>query len=262
MEVLTIIKIGGNVIDDEKTFSVFLRNFSEVKGKKILVHGGGKMANQLQEKLGIAVNMIEGRRITDAETLKIVTMVYAGFVNKTIVTKLQSLNCNTIGLSGADANCIVSHKRDKGDIDYGFVGDIDKINSEFISNCLGNNLTPVFSAITHDTSGQLLNTNADTIASELAIAMSKTYMVQLIYCFEKNGVLENVSDEDSVIKEITNQKYLELKEKNSINAGMIPKMDNAFRALEQGVNFVQIGKADKLLNLLNKNDYEGSRLYK
>ncbi|PBQ32018.1 acetylglutamate kinase [Sphingobacteriaceae bacterium] len=262
MELLSIVKIGGNVIDDENALFSFLKNFSLLAGKKILVHGGGKLANQLQEKLGVAVNMIEGRRVTDAETLKVVTMVYAGYINKTVVAKLQALNCNAVGLSGADANSIVSHKRETKKIDYGFVGDIDEINSGFISNCLEHNLSPVFSAITHNKSGQLLNTNADTIASELAMALTKNYSVRLIYCFEKNGVLQNITDEKSVIKEITHQNYLELKDKGIINAGMIPKMDNAFKALENGVNFVQIGKAEKLPNLMNKNDYEGTRLYK
>lgn len=262
MESLAIVKIGGNVIDDEKALSVFLKNFSALEGKKLLVHGGGKLAGQLQEKLGVPVKMVEGRRVTDPETLKIVTMVYAGYINKVVVAVLQSLHCNAIGLSGADANCIVSHKRNSAGIDYGFVGDIDNINSDFISTCLENNLTPVFSAITHDLAGQLLNTNADTIASELAIALSKNYSVQLIYCFEKNGVLENISDEGSVIKKITNENYSELKNSGIINAGMIPKIENAFRALEKGVNFVQIGKAEKLNDLLNKNEYEGTRLYK
>lgn len=262
MEQLIVVKIGGNVIDDEKALASFLVNFNLLKGKKILVHGGGKLANQLQEKLGVTVNMVEGRRVTDAETLKIVTMVYAGYINKTLVAKLQALNCNAIGLSGADADCIISHRRDTGTIDYGFVGDIDKINSEFISGCLENKLTPVFSAITHDKSGQLLNTNADTIASEIAVALSKTYTVQLIYCFEKKGVMQNVNDEDSMIKEINNQSYLLLKEKGIINQGMIPKMDNAFKALQNGVSFVQVGKADKLLKLVDQKEYEGTRLYK
>ncbi|MDP3567373.1 acetylglutamate kinase [Sediminibacterium sp.] len=261
MQQLTIVKIGGNVIDDEKALSVFLEEFSVLKGKKILVHGGGKLANQLQEKLGVAINLIDGRRITDEETLKIVTMVYAGLINKNLVSKLQSLNCNAIGLSGADANCILANKRNKDEIDYGFVGDIKKVNASFISSCLENNLTPVFSAITHDGHGQLLNTNADTIASELAIALSNNHQVQLVYCFEKNGVLKNVEDDNSLIKTISNSEYLILKEELIINKGMIPKMDNAFNALNKGVKFIQIGNANRLSKLLIEENYEGTRLY-
>jgi acetylglutamate kinase len=261
MQQLTIIKIGGNVIDDEKSLSDFLIQFNLLEGHKILVHGGGKLANQIQDKLNVAVNMIDGRRITDAETLKIVTMVYAGYINKNIVAQLQSLNCNAIGLSGADANCIQASKRKVETIDYGFVGDVEKVNTSFIISCLENNIVPVFSAITHDGAGQLLNTNADTIASELAIALSATYNVQLVYCFEKNGVLQNVDDESSVIKSISNSGYSNLKENSVINKGMIPKMDNAFHALKMGVGSVQIGKAEKLLQLVNKGNYEGTTLY-
>jgi acetylglutamate kinase len=261
MQQLTIVKIGGNVIDDENSLTTFLMDFNLLKGHKILVHGGGKLANQLQDKLSVPVNMVDGRRITDAETIKIVTMVYAGYINKNIVAKLQSLNCNAIGLSGADANCIQASKRKVETIDYGFVGDVERINSPFIISCLENNIVPVFSAITHDGTGQLLNTNADTIACELAIGLSGSYNVQLVYCFEKNGVLQNIDDENSVIKTISNSDYINLKERSTINKGMIPKMDNAFLALKKGVGSVQIGRSDKLLQLVNKENYEGTRLY-
>jgi acetylglutamate kinase len=261
MQQLTIVKIGGNVIDDENSLSAFLVEFNLLKGYKILVHGGGKLANQLQHKLNVPVNMLDGRRITDAETLKVVTMVYAGYINKNVVAKLQGLNCNAIGLSGADANCIQASKRKVETIDYGFVGDVEKINTSFIISCLENKIVPVFSPITHDGTGQLLNTNADTIASELAIALSAEYNVQLVYCFEKNGVLQNVDDESSVIKTISNSDYINLKENFVINKGMIPKMDNAFLALKKGVGSVQIGKAEKLLLLVNKENYDGTRLY-
>jgi acetylglutamate kinase len=261
MQELTIVKIGGNVIDDENALSTFLIKFNLLKGHKILVHGGGKLANQLQDKLNVPVNMLDGRRITDAETLKVVTMVYAGYINKNIVAKLQGLNCNAIGLSGADANCIQASKRKVETIDYGFVGDVEKINSSFIISCLENSIVPVFSSITHDGAGQLLNTNADTIASELAIALSAEYNVQLVYCFEKSGVLQNVDDESSVIKTISNSDFINLKENFVINKGMIPKMDNAFLALKKGVGSVQIGKAEKLLQLVNKENYDGTRLY-
>jgi acetylglutamate kinase len=261
MQQLTIVKIGGNVIDDENSLSAFLVEFNLLKGYKILVHGGGKLASQLQDKLNVPANMIDGRRITDADTLKVVTMVYAGYINKNIVAKLQGLNCNAIGLSGADANCIQASKRKVETIDYGFVGDVEKINTSFIISCLENKIVPVFSPITHDGTGQLLNTNADTIASELAIALSAEYNVQLVYCFEKNGVLQNVDDESSVIKTISNSDYINLKENFVINKGMIPKMDNAFLALKKGVGSVQIGKAEKLLLLVNKENYDGTRLY-
>jgi len=260
MQQLTIVKIGGNIIDDDTALTSFLQEFKLLLGIKILVHGGGKLATELQEQLKIPLKIIDGRRITDAETLKIVTMVYAGYINKNIVAQLQSLNCNALGLSGADANCIVSKKREEGELDFGFVGDVSKINTPFISSCLENNLTPVFSAITHNNKGQLLNTNADSIASELAIALSKTYDVQLVYCFEKSGVLKNIEDENSEIKKINTADYLGLKERQIINKGMIPKLDNAFKALNKGVKFIQIGKAGSLMKLIVEENYEGTRI--
>lgn len=247
---LYVIKIGGNIIDDDKKLSSFLRSFAAVEEKKILVHGGGKLATKLGEKMGIEQKLVEGRRITDAETLKIVTMVYAGFVNKNIVAQLQSFNCNAIGLSGVDGDIILAHKRKHPVIDYGFVGDVDSVNAPLLKNLLNQNLSLVFAPITHDQSGQLLNTNADTIAQEIAKAMSNEYEVKLIYSFEKSGVLMDAEDESTVINSIDPAYYQELKAKEKVFAGMIPKLDNAFAALKSGVNKVIIGKAEDLDKLM------------
>ena len=250
MEPLYIIKIGGNIIDDETKLSSFLQNFASVKGKKILVHGGGKLATKLANKMGVQQQMIDGRRITDAETLKIVTMVYAGYINKNIVAQLQSHGCNTIGLSGADGNLILAHKRKHATIDYGFVGDIDAVNAGLIKSLLDQDIAIVAAPITHDGNGTLLNTNADTIAQEIAKAMGKYFTTSLIYSFEKNGVLLDVDDDNSVIPMINPAGYTELKNKQLIFAGMIPKLDNAFAALNNGVGRVIIGKAEQLQQLL------------
>lgn len=250
MNTLYVIKIGGNIIDDETRLSSFLRSFASIEGKKILVHGGGKLATKLAAASGIKQQMVDGRRVTDAETLRMVTMVYAGDINKNIVAQLQANGCNAIGLSGADGNLIRAHKRIHPTIDYGFVGDIDSVNAELLHNLLDNNLTVIAAPITHDGKGQLLNTNADTIAQEIAKALSNLYQVQLIYSFEKNGVLLDVNDEHSVIPEINAAYYQELKRKQLIFAGMLPKLDNAFAALQNGVNKVIIGKAEQLDQLI------------
>lgn len=250
MEKLYIIKIGGNIIDDENKLSSFLHSFASVKGKKILVHGGGKLATRLADKMGVEQQMIDGRRITDSETLKIVTMVYAGYINKNIVAQLQANGCNAIGLTGADGNLIQAHKRQHASIDYGFVGDIDSVNTPLLQTLLDQDIAIVAAPITHDAKGTLLNTNADTIAQELATALGKLYPTELIYSFEKNGVLLNVDDEHSVIAKIDAAYYAELKEKQLIFAGMIPKLDNAFAALQKGVHKVIIGKAENLQQLI------------
>lgn len=253
MDTVIVIKIGGNIIDDENKLSSFLKLFAGVKGKKVLVHGGGKLATKLAAELGVEQQMVDGRRITDAETLKIVTMVYAGYINKNIVAQLQANGCNALGLSGADGNLIVAHKRalpGVGGIDYGFVGDVDNVNAGLLQNLLDNGMTVVAAPITQDGNGQLLNTNADTIAQEIAKALSRIYKVQLIYSFEKNGVLLDVNDENSVIPVINQAYYTELKEKKLIFAGMLPKLDNAFSALENGVNEVIIGRAEQLDQLI------------
>jgi acetylglutamate kinase len=253
MEKLFVIKIGGNIIDDEAKLSSFLRSFSLVKEKKIMVHGGGNMATRLAEKLGIEQQVIDGRRITDAETLKVVTMVYAGYINKNIVAGLQSHHCNAIGLCGADGDAILAHKRKHPVMDYGFVGDVDAINTFLLKNLLDQNIAIVFAPITHDQQGQLLNTNADTIAQELARGMSGEYEVSLIYCFEKPGVLLDANDDTTVITRLTPDYYRQLKTKQKIFAGMIPKLDNAFSALSNGVKKVIIGKAESLDELIKGN---------
>jgi len=247
---LYVIKIGGNIIDDEKKLSSFLRSFAAIEDKKILVHGGGKLATKLAKKMGVEQKLIDGRRITDAETLKIVTMVYAGYVNKNIVAQLQSFNCNAMGLSGVDGDIILAHKRKHPVIDYGFVGDVDSINTPLLKNLLDQNLSLVFAPITHDQGGQLLNTNADTVAQEIAKALSNEFEVKLIYSFEKSGVLMDADDESTVISSINHAYYKELKSKEKIFAGMIPKLDNAFAALNSGVNKVIIGKAEELDKLM------------
>lgn len=246
-----VIKIGGNIIDDEATLASFLKDFASVNGKKILVHGGGKLATRMAEQMQIPQQMVEGRRITDAETLKIVTMVYAGYINKNIVAQLQAYKCNAIGLTGADGNAIQSHKRKHPTLDYGFVGDVDCINVPLLQTLLEQDMAIVLAPITHNKEGQLLNTNADTIAQEVAKALSNTFSVQLIYSFEKPGVLLDATDDSSVISEINPASYKELKEKGAIFAGMIPKLDNAFAALYSGVDKVIIGKAEALHQLIN-----------
>jgi acetylglutamate kinase len=251
---LYIIKIGGNIIDDEIKLSSFLADFAKLEGKKILIHGGGKLATRLAEQMNIPQQLVDGRRITDAETLKVVTMVYAGYINKSIVARLQAGDCNAIGISGADGNAILAHKRKNSSIDYGFAGDIDAINVPLLKNLLSQDLSIVIAPITHDKKGQLLNTNADTIAQETARSLSTEYDVQLIYSFEKSGVLLDVNDDTTVIKNITWKYYQELKSPaegaSKIFAGMIPKLDNAFTALDSGVKKVIIGKAEELNELI------------
>lgn len=251
MDKLYIIKIGGNIIDNEPLLTSFLQQFAAIDEKKILVHGGGKLATRLAEKLGIEQQLIDGRRITDAETLKVVTMVYAGYINKNIVAQLQSFQCNAMGLCGADGDAILAHKRRHPIMDYGFVGDVDSINTQLLNNLLHQNLTLVFAPITHDQQGLLLNTNADTIAQELAKSLSQDFDVSLIYSFDKAGVLLDAGDDSTVIPELTPSYYLSLKSKQKIFAGMIPKLDNAFTALNSGVKRVIIGKAEKLPALVN-----------
>lgn len=260
MNRLTVIKIGGNVVDSPENLHSFLKDFSALEGLKILVHGGGKTATKLSDDLGIATKMIEGRRITDIENLRIVTMVYAGLINKNIVAQLQAVNCNAIGLCGADGNLIKAKKRpiikvfpfgensEGSEIDYGYAGDLNdqSVNSTQISQLLNAGFVPVFSAITHNGEGQLLNTNADTIASAIAVAMVNLYEVSLIYCFEKKGVLADVMDGNSIIREINFQNYNSLKANGTIYEGMIPKLDNAFKAVESGVKEVLVGRADEL----------------
>mgnify|MGYP003624613446 CR=1 FL=1 len=240
---LNIVKIGGNVINNDDALNSFLQDFASLEDPKILVHGGGKKATEVSEAMGLQPKMLNGRRVTDEATVEVVTMVYAGLLNKKIVAQLQQFNCNALGLSGADANCILAHKRIVTTIDYGFAGDVDAINSEFINVLLQNNVTPVFCAITHDKNGQLLNTNADTIASEVAIGMSSLYETELNFVFELKGVLKNINDKNSVITHINLEKYKELIDAGIIADGMLPKMHNCFNALGKGVSKVKIGDA-------------------
>ncbi len=260
---LYIIKIGGNVIDNSENLYHFLKYFEGLDGFKILVHGGGKVATQIAEELGIEAKMVDGRRITDIETLRVVTMVYGGLINKNIVAQLQRFGNNAIGLTGADGNFIRAKKRPVKTIDYGFVGDIDKdsINPENISRLMQAGFTPVFCALTHDGEGQLLNTNADTIASALAVSLSSLYKTTLIYCFEKKGVLQDINDDESLIREIDPVHYEELKARHIIHSGMLPKLDNAFTAIACGVKAVIIGKSDDL-GQLKENKPFGTRLSK
>ncbi|WP_299528738.1 acetylglutamate kinase [uncultured Lutibacter sp.] len=247
-QLLKIVKIGGNVINDEIALSLFLKDFATIEGPKILVHGGGRRATEIASEMGLKPKMINGRRVTDEANLEVVTMVYAGLLNKKIVAQLQQFSCNALGLSGADANCILAHKRIVKDIDYGFAGDVDAVNSEIIDILLQNNVTPVFCAITHDKNGQLLNTNADTIASEVAIALSDLYETELNFVFELKGVLQSIDDKNSVITQINLNKYEQLVEQGVISEGMIPKLYNCFNALEKGVGIVKIGDATLVQN--------------
>jgi acetylglutamate kinase len=260
---LYIIKIGGNVIDNSENLYHFLKDFERLDGFKILVHGGGKVATQIAEELGIEAKLVDGRRITNIETLRVVTMVYGGLINKNIVAQLQRFGNNAIGLTGADGNFIRAKKRPVKTIDYGFVGDIDdnSINPQNISRLMEAGFTPVFCALTHDGEGQLLNTNADTIASALAVALSSLYETTLIYCFEKKGVLQDIDDEDSLIREINPEHYEELKTRRIIHSGMLPKLDNAFTAISCGVKAVIIGKSDDLGQLKDNKPF-GTRLSK
>ena len=240
MERLTIIKVGGKVVEDKDSLEQLLAQFSQIRGKRILVHGGGLLATSLAEKLGIETQMVEGRRITDAATLEVVTMVYAGLINKTIVAGLQAKGCNALGLTGADLNVIRAVKRPVKDIDYGLVGDIMGVNTSELRMLLNEEVVLVMAPITHDGKGQLLNTNADTIAADLAIELSNYYTVNLFYCFEKKGVLLNPDDENSVISELSYNRFKQLQLDGAIKEGMIPKLDNGFSAMKNGVNQVLI----------------------
>ena len=247
---INVVKIGGNVIDNAEALARFIDDFAKLEAPKILIHGGGKLATRLSEKLEIETKMIDGRRVTDRQTLDIVTMVYAGLINKQIVAGLQAAGCNAIGLSGADANVVPAVRRSPVPIDFGFVGDIDaaKINSDFIATLLEAGVSPVFCAITHDGEGSLLNSNADSVASAVAMAASRIAPTDMHFCFEKLGVLRDVDDPDSLIAEIRPDSYRELRELGVVNKGMIPKIDNAFCAVEKGVKSVTIKHSDNLLS--------------
>jgi acetylglutamate kinase len=240
MDRLTIIKVGGKVVEDPQQLSAFLDNFITISGYKILVHGGGKTATDLAGRLGVETRMVEGRRITDHETLDIVTMVYGGLVNKQVVAGLQARNCNALGLTGADLDFIRARKRPVGEIDYGFVGDVENVNIRELRPLLSENVVPVIAPLTHDGHGNLLNTNADTIASQVAIEFANYYKVLLFYCFEKKGVLSDPLDENSVMAELSESAFLELEESGIISTGMIPKLYNGFKAIHNGVSEVLV----------------------
>ncbi len=254
MENLLVVKIGGNILDDDKALNKFLADFASIPGNKLLVHGGGKLATELSSKLGIETTMVEGRRITDEDTIKIVTMTYAGWLNKSLVASLQALGSNAIGLCGADAKLIPAKKRPVNEIDYGWVGDIleDNINIGFLSSLFDSGYTPVIAPIASDETGHLLNINADTIAQALAQALSKFYNTTLIYCFEKNGLLMDVDNSQSLIEAINQQKAEQLKVQGVISKGMIPKIDNALHAAQLGVQHIVIGHAAFIKQMAQK----------
>lgn len=247
---VTVVKIGGNVVDNPEALGRFVGEFAAMPGRKILVHGGGKEATRLSARLEIPTTMIEGRRVTSRETLDVVTMVYAGLVNKRVVSLLQAAGCDAVGLCGADGDAIRATMRPKEPIDYGFVGDIapEGVNARFIDSLLDTGKVPVFCAITHDGEGTLLNCNADSVASALAIGMAGTTAADLVYCFEQPGVMEDIERPDSLIPEITPALYASLKESGVVSKGMIPKIENALRAVELGVSSVTIKHADNLNN--------------
>lgn len=253
MEKLYVIKIGGNVIDNEAALHSFLNAFASIPEKKILVHGGGKIATSIGEKLAIQSKYIDGRRVTDEATIELVTMVYGGLINKKIISLLQSFHCNAVGLTGADANLIPATKRPVTTIDFGWVGDLNwrDISAKSWNVFIENNLIPVVAPLTHDREGHLLNTNADTIAANIAIALACNYKTQLIYCFEKNGILTDVNDSDSVLPQLEHTQYLFLKKEHKLFAGILPKLENSFFALNHHVSDVVIGNADRLTELVN-----------
>ena len=248
MDKLTIIKVGGKVVEDTASLNALLDKFVHISGYKILVHGGGKTATSLANELGIKTKMVNGRRITDKSMLDVVTMVYGGLVNKKIVAALQSRKCNALGLTGADINLITAIKRPVGETDYGFVGDIRNVNTNELRILINENVVPVVAPLTHDGSGNLLNTNADTIAAELAIELAGYFQVFLFYCFEKQGVLKDPGDEDSIISELNEKMFTEYTKEGIINTGMIPKLENGFRAKRNGAKEVLITNPEKMLN--------------
>ena len=253
---LTLVKVGGAIVEDADSLSFFLDKFARIKGRKVLVHGGGRSATRIAERLGLPQQMVAGRRVTDVATLRVVTMVYAGLVNKNIVAHLQARDINALGLTGADMNVISSHRRppkqvrmDDGSIetvDYGFVGDIDQVNADLLADLIAKGVVPVMCPIGHDAQGNLLNTNADTIAAEVAKALARNFEVTLVYCFEKRGVLRDADDDDSVIPCITQAEFPALVEQGIVSGGMLPKLENAFDAIQAGVHEVVITRADAL----------------
>lgn len=246
MEKLTLIKVGGKIVEEPDTLQQLLRDFSSIEGHKVLVHGGGRSATRIASQLGIESQMVNGRRITDAEMLKVVTMVYGGLVNKNIVAGLQALQVNALGLTGADMNIMRSDKRPVKDVDYGFVGDVKEVNADVLASLIQQGIVPVLAPLTHDKQGHMLNTNADTIAGEAAKALAKYFDVTLMFCFEKKGVLLNENDDESVIPEIDRASFQKYVAEGIIQGGMIPKLENAFQAIDAGVKEVIITQASEI----------------
>ncbi len=243
-EKLTLVKVGGKIVEEPETLKQLLADFSKIEGYKVLVHGGGRSATAIAAKLGIESKMVNGRRITDEETLKVVTMVYGGLVNKQIVAGLQAIGVNALGLTGADLNYMRSEKRPVKDVDYGFVGDVKEVNADILADLIAKGVVPVLAPLTHDNAGNMLNTNADTIAGEAAKALAKHFDVTLMFCFEKKGVLMSETDDESVISEITPALFDKYVAEGIINGGMIPKLENSFEAIRAGVKQVVITRAD------------------
>ena len=243
-EKITIIKVGGKIVEEQDSLAALLDRFSSIEGNKVLIHGGGRSATRMAERLGIESRMVGGRRITDSDTLQVVTMVYGGLVNKTIVAQLQARGVNALGLTGADCNIIKAHKRPVGEVDYGFVGDVDKADGLMLSRLIEQGIVPIVAPLTHDGNGNLLNTNADTMAAETAKALSAHYDTRLIYCFEFPGVMRDPDDADSLISTITRESYRTLLADGIVSGGMVPKIDNAFNAIDNGVGEVIITRAD------------------
>lgn len=249
MDKITVVKVGGKIVEDEKSLNQLLSDFNKIEGNKILVHGGGRSATKLAERLGVETKMVDGRRITDDAMLEIVTMVYGGLVNKRIVAALQACGVNALGMTGADMNILLSDKRPVKTVDYGWVGDVKQADGGALSKLIGEGVVPVIAPLTHDGKGHILNTNADTMAGEAAKALTSCYDVTLVYCFEKEGVLRDENDESSVIPVIDRALYSSLKEEGVVVGGMIPKLDNSFATLDAGVKEVIITKASNLCDL-------------
>lgn len=247
MEKLTIIKVGGKIVEESESLRQLLHNFTKIEGKKLLVHGGGRSATKLAERLGIESHMVNGRRITDKQTLEVVTMVYGGLVNKNIVAGLQAEGVDTLGLTGADMNIIRSEKRPVTDIDYGYVGDVKEVNAQALVSLISQGIVPILAPLTHDKQGNILNTNADTIAGETAKALASHFEVTLIFCFEKKGVLMNEEDDNSVIARLDRKRFEDLVKEGVIKGGLIPKLENSFKSLDAGVKRVIITNASEIM---------------
>ncbi|MCR8910903.1 acetylglutamate kinase [Barnesiella sp. ET7] len=246
MEKLTLIKVGGKIVEEQATLSRLLASFAAIPGRKVLVHGGGRSATAMASRLGIESRMVGGRRITDKAMLEVVTMVYAGLVNKNIVAGLQAQGVNALGMTGADMNILLSDKRPVGEVDYGYVGDVRRVDAAALSALIEMGVVPVIAPLTHDGQGSMLNTNADTMAGETAKALASRYEVSLVYCFEKRGVLRDENDDNSVIAEMTRQQFETYRAEGVVQGGMIPKLENAFDAIRHGVREVIITRADAI----------------